>query len=374
MKQLMMRVFDALMPPGIKEFGQAEELARARTLIFLQLLTLSFAIMSVVGAVFVVLFVPSTLDAKVPFLLLGSVFGYALSIWIFRVTGHNVPSGNVLAFTYYATIVIGMLPMSGQVLIGGILYLLALPFLATLIANYTSGIVWVVLVAMAPVLLQAFGKANLEPFFLANWVALSMGLFIAIYGSHTYVNSWSQRVHVERSWLEFVAGHDSLTGAANRATFDRRLIESIALCKLHGTQSVLVYIDLDKFKPINDVHGHQAGDIVLTAVADRLRRLVRRSDTVARLGGDEFAILFDQCSPEGVKPVLDRIATVVGAPMDVLGKELSVGCSLGIVICPDDGFDPKQLAQKADERMYEAKRKAGSGRTPEDLAARRIHG
>jgi len=373
MKQLMMRVFEVLMPGGSSEFGQAEELARARSLIFLQLLIFSCTLMSAIGSGFVVFFAPGMLDANIPFLLTASVFGHGLSIWIFRSTGNNVVSGNVLAFTFYATIVIGVSPMSGQMLIGSILYLLALPFLATLIANYTSGIIWVVMVALAPVLLNTFGSVGLEPYFLINWVALSLGLFVAIFSSHTYLDSWSQRVHVERSWLEFVAGHDSLTGAANRATFDRRLLDSIALCKLHGTKSVLVYIDLDKFKPINDIHGHQAGDIVLTAIADRLRRLVRRSDTVARLGGDEFAILFDQCSPDGVKPVLDRITTVVSAPIEALGNELSVGCSLGVVICPDDGFDPTHLAQKADERMYEAKRKVGSNRAPADVV-RHIRG
>jgi len=373
MKQLIARIFDALMPAGNKEFEQVEDVTRARSLVLLQLLIFAFAVMSAIGSWLIVCMAPSMLDARIPFVLTGAVCGYALSIWIFRNTGRSVASGNVLACTFYATIVIGVSTMSGQMLIGGILYLLALPFLMTLTTNYTSGIIWVVMVALAPVLLTTLGNVDLETFFLINWVALSFGLFITIYSSHTFLDSWSQRVHVERSWLEFAAGHDSLTGAANRATFDRRLLDSIALCKLHGTQSVLVYIDLDKFKPINDNHGHQAGDMVLTAVADRLRRLVRRSDTVARLGGDEFAILFDQCSPDGVKPVLDRIATVVGAPIEVLGNELNVGCSLGVVICPDDGFDPKQLAQKADERLYEAKRRVGSNRAPTDVA-RQIHG
>jgi diguanylate cyclase (GGDEF)-like protein len=374
MKQLIARVFDALMPPGARDLRQAEELGRAQTLIFLQLLIFSCALVGLIGSVIITQVSPTLLDGRAPLVLIGSVCGYALSALVFRQTGNNIASTNVLALTFYATIILLLLPVSGQELIGSMLYMLALPFLVTLTANYQSAIFWVVMVALSPVLLNILGKGDIGWFFIANWDALSLGLFFAIYSSHNFLNNLSQRLHVERNWLEFVAGHDSMTGVANRATFDRRLLDSITLCKLHGTQSVLVFIDLDKFKPINDVHGHQAGDAVLTEVADRLKRLVRRSDTVARLGGDEFAILFDQCSPEGVKPVIDRITTVVSAPIDASGTQLHVGCSLGVVVCPNDGTDPKQLARTADERMYEAKRKTSSGQVAMDPAAQRARG
>jgi diguanylate cyclase (GGDEF)-like protein len=369
MKQLIARIVDALMPPDIKESGQAEELASARMLIFLQLMIFWCAVSGAIASLIIVSSLPTILDSKIPLVLMGASIGYASSMAVFRCTGHNVVSANILAFTFYTTIIVSLLSISGQMLIGCMLYLLALPFLVTLTANYISGVVWVVMVAMAPILLDNFGSANFELLFLGNWVALSLGLFIAIYSAQNYLNTLSQRVDVERSWLEFVAGHDSLTGASNRATFDRRLQESIAICKIHGTKAVLVYIDLDKFKPINDTYGHQAGDIVLKAVAERLQRLVRRSDIVARLGGDEFAILFDQCSPAGVQPVIDRMATVVSEPIEVSGNHLSVGCSLGVVVCPDDGLDAEHLAHKADERMYAAKRRGDSSRGPADPTA-----
>jgi diguanylate cyclase (GGDEF)-like protein len=168
----------------------------------------------------------------------------------------------------------------------------------------------------------------------------------------------SQRLIVQCNSLEFAAGHDALTGVANRATFDQHLNDSIEHCKQHGTQVALIYIDLDGFKPINDTYGHHVGDIVLSTVADRLRHLVRRTDIVARLGGDEFAIISAQCDSESIKPVLDRINHVINDAIVVAGKHLQIGCSLGVALCPDDGWSATELVRLADERMYAAKRQA----------------
>jgi diguanylate cyclase (GGDEF)-like protein len=371
MKQLILRMLDTLVPAHIKEFEKAEELARARALIFLESLVLLFSVIGLIGGLITFYIHPTPLTTQAPYPLAICVLGYAFSIWLFQRTGRYALSGNVFAFFFFTSICAGTvaLHLTGQELIGCLLYLLALPLLVTLIAGYTSGIVWVGAVAIAPLLLCMAGDVQLRQFFLANWVALCLGLFIAIHTSQAYLERLSQRFTDQNTWLEFAAAHDSLTGITNRAAFEQYLFKSIEFCKSHATQAVLVYIDLDKFKPINDIYGHQAGDIVLITTADRLLHLARRTDIVARIGGDEFAILFDQCNPTSIQPFIDRIASVVSAPVDVYGKLLSVGCSFGVVVCPDDGSNADQLQQKADERMYEAKRKNDANWQPTDPAA-----
>ncbi len=362
MKQSVVRILDFWVSPEIKALEKSEELERARALLFLELLVATFGILGLVGSVIFLYLSPSLASSLIPsaaiLRLTICVPGYVLAIWLFKHTGSHALSSNVFACVFYSTILIGALSLSGQALIGGMLYLLALPLLVTLIGNYVTGIVWVVMVAIAPVLLNIVERAGFERIFLINWAALCLGLFIAIYLSHNYLKKMSQHFNVQYTRLEFTAAHDSLTGIANRATFDRRLQESVEFCQLHGTKSVLAYIDLDKFKPINDTYGHQAGDVVLITVADRLCHLARRTDTVARIGGDEFAILFDQCNPESIRPLIERINAVIEEPIHVLGNSLSVGCSIGVVICPDDGVHADQLAHAADQRMYAIKRKA----------------
>ena len=116
-------------------------------------------------------------------------------------------------------------------------------------------------------------------------------------------------------------------------------------------------MDLDQFKVVNDTLGHDHGDRLLAAVADRLRDLIRDSDTVARLGGDEFAVLLTtDVTSRGTTEVAERVAMALGAPFDIDGLELHTRPSTGIAIFPDHGADPETLLQRADVAMYAAKR------------------
>lgn len=154
---------------------------------------------------------------------------------------------------------------------------------------------------------------------------------------------------------------DALTGLSNRAEFNHQLVERIAAANRSETSLALLYLDLDRFKAINDSRGHHAGDQVLQAVAQRLRDCLRGSDLVARLGGDEFAIVLQGSDPH-------RAASrVAGKILQALTKEIGLddggavqtGISIGIALYPDDSTHADELLRSADQAMYQAK---GGGR------------
>jgi diguanylate cyclase (GGDEF)-like protein len=152
----------------------------------------------------------------------------------------------------------------------------------------------------------------------------------------------------------YQALHDPLTGLANRVAFFAAIEKVLADAK-RGTHFALLCLDLDRFKWVNDTHGHPAGDMLLCAVADRLRAEVRPSDLVARLGGDEFAILLqhaEQVRPELVAP---RIVNTIGKPFDLNGIEANIGVSIGIAMPRAGVSNPTQLMKDADFALYRSK-------------------
>lgn len=157
--------------------------------------------------------------------------------------------------------------------------------------------------------------------------------------------------------VQYLALHDALTGLANRALFFDRLNAAIAAAHRKGGAFALLYLDLDDFKPINDLYGHEAGDRALRAVADRLNDCVRESDTVARIGGDEFALLInDAVAPAAAVTVAEKIIAALIRPLPIEGCRHLLGCSIGIALYPRDGEDIGSLMRHADAAMYGAKR------------------
>lgn len=156
--------------------------------------------------------------------------------------------------------------------------------------------------------------------------------------------------------LDFLAHHDVLTELPNRLLFNDRLGHAIEFARRDGRFVALLFIDLDRFKTINDSLGHHIGDILLIEVARRLRTLVRSSDTLARLGGDEFVVLMETgVSHAAAAQLAQKIVASLKEPFNVGGADLHIGCSIGITLFPDDGLDAATLLKNADVAMYRAK-------------------
>lgn len=161
--------------------------------------------------------------------------------------------------------------------------------------------------------------------------------------------------HLQRC-IAWQAGHDALTHLPNRNLLTDRLRQGIAQAMRTQTLLAVCYLDLDGFKPINDRHGHDIGDRVLVAVAERLSSIVRDTDTVARIGGDEFVLLLTGASsPADFRPVLDRLVAEIALPYRVDNRVLTVTASIGVSICPLDDSDPDTILRHADQAMYQAK-------------------
>lgn len=156
--------------------------------------------------------------------------------------------------------------------------------------------------------------------------------------------------------VEYLAFHDSLTDLPNRAYFSRLLTQSMLEAQRYGRQFALLFLDLDRFKNINDSLGHDAGDELLQEIARRLERSIRQSDIVARLGGDEFVVLLPEIQdPQQTVPVAEKILAACAKPFTLVGQEFRVTVSIGITLYPRDGDDEQTLMKNADMAMYHAK-------------------
>ncbi|GAB4517738.1 MAG: EAL domain-containing protein [Roseibium sp.] len=150
--------------------------------------------------------------------------------------------------------------------------------------------------------------------------------------------------------------HDALSGLPNRSRFHTILTDTLSESAANGTNTAVVYIDLDHFKDINDTLGHSAGDKVIVAVAQRLRRVIPQTGIVARISGDEFAMVLPDCQDdEWLEYTLDRVQDEIGRPIMIGRRELFASLSMGAAVAPRDGNDPDELLRKADIALYDAK-------------------
>jgi len=158
--------------------------------------------------------------------------------------------------------------------------------------------------------------------------------------------------------LRFLAHHDPLTALTNRSLFNDRLDEALQAAHHHKNPLALLFLDVNDFKGINDVHGHAMGDRVLCVIARRLEGCVRESDLVARMGGDEFTVLLaDIQSPEAVSARVQQILAVMAQPLSAeFGAVKMPSCSIGVAFYPADGADADSLLSHADGEMYRVKR------------------
>lgn len=161
--------------------------------------------------------------------------------------------------------------------------------------------------------------------------------------------------------LHHLAHHDVLTGLPNRMLFVERLKHALKRAEWRKRAVAVMFLDMDRFKIVNDTLGHEAGDRLLQAMAARLLGCVRDGDTVARFGGDEFAgFLNDVASPEDVAPIVAKFLAALAPPFVIDGHELFISGSIGISLYPDDGTDTQTLMKNADTAMYRAKQNGGN--------------
>ena len=203
-----------------------------------------------------------------------------------------------------------------------------------------------------------------DAFGYRSWAAVgSVGiiLLMAVLGRMSWQlaqshlrESESKLEHARR--VEYLAYHDGLTGLPNRSMFSKLLAQRISEARRYNKQLAVAFLDLDRFKQINDTLGHEAGDQLLMEVAARLQGCVRDSDTVARLGGDEFVVLLPEID-EGKQAVIvaQKILAVIGKAFTLIGHEFRVTASIGISLYPRDGEDEQTLTKNADIAMYQAK-------------------
>jgi len=159
-----------------------------------------------------------------------------------------------------------------------------------------------------------------------------------------------------------LAHHDNLTGLPNRNLLNDRMNHALARVKRHGGRMAVLYVDLDKFKPINDTLGHEAGDHVLREVARRLAACVRSSDTIARVGGDEFVVVVEEIARSNEAALVARkIIETLSRPIRYETHDCLIGASIGVAVFPDDGASMEEVCKAADIAMYRVKHAGRNG-------------
>jgi diguanylate cyclase (GGDEF)-like protein/PAS domain S-box-containing protein len=178
--------------------------------------------------------------------------------------------------------------------------------------------------------------------------------------SGTHMDITARKLAEEK--IRHMATHDALTGLPHLRLAKDRLRMALGFARRNNAIVAVMFIDLDGFKEVNDNHGHDAGDEVLTHVARMLSSCLRETDTVARIGGDEFLLIANALkSPEHAKTVAEKALFLVSTPITVKGSEVSVGASIGIALYPGDSHDPDRLIKLADQAMYEIKKAGKNG-------------
>jgi diguanylate cyclase (GGDEF)-like protein len=211
---------------------------------------------------------------------------------------------------------------------------------------------------------EQMGPAQHQSRVYLGWAALG-SLFVLLLTGNLGRMSWqlvqarlreseTKLEHAER--VEYLAYHDGLTGLPNRSMFSKLLSQSIAEAHRYERRLAVAFLDLDRFKQINDTLGHEAGDQLLQEVAIRLKGCIRDSDMVARLGGDEFVVLLPQLEEEKYAAIVaQKILAAAAKPFTLMGQEFRVTASIGISTYPQDGLDEQTLTKNADIAMYQAK-------------------
>ncbi|MEN3007876.1 diguanylate cyclase [Pseudothermotoga sp.] len=166
-----------------------------------------------------------------------------------------------------------------------------------------------------------------------------------------------EKIEEQQRMMEYLSSHDPLTGLANRRAFEEFGEKILSLARRQNKKVAVMFLDLSKFKQVNDVFGHNFGDEVLKVIGSRLERNVRQVDLLARFGGDEFVLLVYDCDEECTKNLAERLIKLIEEPIDLGdGRQIKISANMGVAFYPKDGEELDQLVRAADIAMYHAKR------------------
>jgi diguanylate cyclase (GGDEF)-like protein len=293
---------------------------------------------------------------------------YLVALVLLKVTESFVLCANFLLTILTAVVAIGI-QITGGYWDSPVLQLaLQLPVTGFLLLGLHAGIFWLVITAIlcfASYLsaLLGFGYVQLlqnQALIDAMYISLQFTLFLIVGGAliiYEIINAQlARKLHEEKNRFEHKASHDDLTGIPNRFEFFRRLRAVIDEARERDQRVAVVYLDLDGFKPINDLLGHHVGDEALKVVATRLKNVLRLSDTTARLGGDEFALILPGIHlPNDLELIMPKVLEAVKEPICVNGVDIVVKASCGVAVFPVHSEDHSALCRYADMAMYRAK-------------------
>lgn len=301
------------------------------------------------------------------------VFWSVLLVKIQKSEGYSLGAHSVIATT-------GVVLFGGMLITGGpakteMLPLMTVPVvLAFMMLGQRAGLVWALVIGTGNYVMVAmdyFGYdfINVAPveavkeLRIFNWSYSFITIVVLVMIYEAMNRRLTNERNAERERFLHMAMHDALTGLPNRKYFDEALQSTLAMADRSKTSVAVGLLDLNGFKPINDEVGHDAGDIVLKVVSQRMNDALRKSDKIARLGGDEFALILNNVSnAEQVASVAEKILSAIARPIEINdeGMRLTVTGSLGIAVYPQDTCDENELRVFSDKAMYSAKRsKAG---------------
>jgi len=371
----LLRLFDLFLPPSL--CTNPASLIRGYILLGLISANVLFAVVSMLALRFAL-----DLGESLP-IALGldtlCLVGYAVALAVLRYSGKYQLSCHLLLAVHTVVIFTGV-QITGGYLASPVLQVsLLVPVVAFLLLGLYPGILWLwITIGLS---LAAYAGARLgvgqiqllhsQDAAAAMYVMLFYVTIIATGGALTVyevLNGMLKReLMAEKVKLEHWASHDDLTGVPNRFEFFRRLRAGIDEASEREHKVGVVYIDLDGFKPINDELGHHMGDEALKAVAKRLRKVLRLSDTTARLGGDEFGLILPGIHvPQDIEIIMPKILAAIREPIRVGEVEFSVRGSCGVAIYPNHSQDYDALCRYADAAMYRAKEQSDSYRVFQD--------
>lgn len=238
--------------------------------------------------------------------------------------------------------------------------------MAFILVSRNQGLVWaqISLLAHAIFLSALFFNFDYPQFLNMNHLGLHHSLnWVIAYGAITGLmavfKTLNQHLSKERDakhqHLEYLATHDPLTQLANRSLFDASLNAALGNARKKTQQVGLLFIDLDNFKPINDLHGHEIGDKVLKIVARKMQSVVRKTDTIARIGGDEFAIIVEQSQKREIQQIAQKLKNALLLRIPDLPQNDFISASIGVALYPEDGKSAQTLTAAADKAMYSCK-------------------